>query len=1208
MRGMLAYFVRHRTAANLILVIMIALGLAAATQLRAQFFPDVVVENVRVSVAWDGAGPDDMDRGVVSVLEPAVAAVEGVEGTLSTSREGSASIRIDFEPGWDMARAAGDVETAVGQVLNSLPDGADDPVITRGAWRDRVTEVVISGPVGVEQLSSYGDEFLARLFREGVTRTSMSGVEGRSILVTATEASLIRHDVTLRQIANAIGAGAETRPAGDVGSGARLRTGVEKRTAEEIAAIVVRSDAQGRTLTVGEVAEVREEGITRNRAYFRGDFPAVQINVDRSAAGDAIGIQNTVEQIATEMEATLPEGVTIELIRTRAEAISDRLNILLSNGLMGLALVVGLLFLFLSARTAFWVAAGIPVAMLATLALMFAFGLTLNMISLFALLICLGIVVDDAIVVGEHADYRHRELGESPVLAATNAAERMSLPVVSATITTVIAFAGLAVISGRFGQLIADIPFTVSVVLLASLIECFLILPAHMRHALEAQERAARGHVLSLFAGLALIPVAIGLAVAGLAGLQPRFEGDWALIGEAWEVFPMLTVGYAFPGWSLPLGATLVSALGLLVLVILSGRVRATLAGPWYDAPSRVVNRGFEALRRRVFRPFIALVIRARYPVLALSFVALAGAISLFQQGDVTWRFFNNPEENSVSGNIAMLPGTPREETRAMVRELDRATNAVGARFAQETGVNPIVFVMTQVGGTTGRGLSGADQKEPDELGSITIELLDADLRPMSSRDVVSAIQDEVRRAPNLETFSFRRWGGGPGGDNLDVKFYGSDIGTLKAASQALISRMGQFGEVSGLEDTLPYDKSELALELTPRGAALGFTIDGVGTTLRDRLAGIEAARFPEGTRNATVTVRLDPTELTADFLDKTHVTGPDGAFVRLSEVVSVRESLGFASIRREDGLRVVTVTGEISEDDPARADEISTLMRSEILPDIASRYGVEYVEGGLAQQERDFLSEAMIGFALCLLGIYLTLAWIFSSWLRPIVVMAIIPFGLVGTIWGHYIWDVPLSMFTVVGLIGMTGIIINDSIVLITRMDERAKGRAIVPAVIDAVSDRLRAVLLTTLTTVLGLAPLLYETSQQAQFLKPTVITLVYGLGFGMVLVLVIVPSLVIVQRDVGLALRGLRRMGRGTHVPARARWIMGLTGVGMVAVIAATVGAYGLTGAMPFGFGLPGAMGALVAMGLGLIGVFTLAVLMGWISSRSVRRRAPA
>lgn len=1195
MGGILAYFVRHRTAANLVLVIMIALGLAAATQLRAQFFPDVVVENVRVSVSWDGAGPEDMDRGVISVLEPAVAAVEGVESTLSTSREGQATVRIDFEPGWDMARAAGDIETSVGQVLNNLPDGADDPVITRGAWRDRVTEVVISGPVGVEQLSSYGDEFLARLFREGVTRTSMSGVEGRSILVTASEASLIRNDVTLREIANAIGSGAETRPAGDVGNGARLRTGVEKRTAEEIAAIIVRSDTEGRTLTVADVAQVEEEGITRNRAYFRGDNPAIQINVDRSAAGDAIGIQETVEQVAADMEATLPDGVTVELIRTRAEAISDRLNILLSNGLMGLALVVILLFLFLSARTAFWVAAGIPVAMLATLAFMFAFGLTLNMISLFALLICLGIVVDDAIVVGEHADYRHRELGETPTEAATQAARRMSMPVVSATITTVIAFSALTVISGRFGQLISDIPFTVSVVLLASLIECFLILPAHMRHALEGQEKAARGHVLSLFAALALLPITAGLFVAGLLGLQPALSGDWAFVGEGWELLPMLSIGYTFPGMTAPLIATLAVALGLLATVWMSPRTRTALAGPWYDAPSRVVNRYFERIRERLFRPFIKLVIRARYPVLALCFLALAGVASLFQSGDVTWRFFNNPEQSSVSGNIAMLPGATREDTRAMVRELDRATNAVGARFEEETGVNPIVFVMTQVGGTTGRGLTGQDTKEPDQLGSITIELMDADARPMSSREVVAAIQDEVQRAPKLEVFSFRNWASGPGGDNLDVKFYGSDISTLKAASEALVTRMGQFAEVSGLEDTLPYDKAELALELTPRGAALGFTIDAVGSALRDRLAGIEAARFPEGTRSATVTVRLDPDELTADFLEKTHVTGPDGAFVRLSEVVSVSESLGFASIRREDGLRVVTVTGEISEDDAARADEIVTLMRDDILPSIASRFGVEYVEGGLAQQERDFLGEAAIGFALCLLGIYLTLAWIFSSWLRPIVVMAIIPFGLVGTIWGHYIWDVPLSMFTVVGLIGMTGIIINDSIVLITRMDERAEGRAIVPAVVDAVADRLRAVLLTTLTTVLGLAPLLYESSQQAQFLMPTVITLVYGLGFGMVLVLLIVPSLVIVQRDVGLALRGLRRMGR---VRGTAQWIMGGAAIGMIGVLAVTIRSFAGSDADP--------MRALGMMAAGLITVFAVAIVVGWISSRFAQKPA--
>ena len=366
--GILSYFTRHKTAANLLLVMMLVLGVISMTQIRSQFFPDIIIDSVTVTTKWDGAGPEDVDNGIVALLEPALLTVEGIESSTSTATEGRARIRLEFEPGWDMARAADDVKVAVDSITG-LPEGADEPEVRRGAWRDRVTDVVISGPVSPDQLGRFADEFSARLFRAGVTRTTIRGVAAPEIEVNAPELSLIRNDITLRQIADAIAQEAETDPAGDVAGGAaRVRTGVEKRTAEEVNNIVVRSNPDGSKLRVGDVAEVIVRGITRNRSYFVGDNPAVSIRVDRADQGDAIAMQNTVAEVAAEMQSVLPEGVTIELIRTRAQAITDRLNILVDNGLMGLGLVVILLFIFLNARTAFWVAAGIPAATFAAVA------------------------------------------------------------------------------------------------------------------------------------------------------------------------------------------------------------------------------------------------------------------------------------------------------------------------------------------------------------------------------------------------------------------------------------------------------------------------------------------------------------------------------------------------------------------------------------------------------------------------------------------------------------------------------------------------------------------------------------------------------------------------------------------------------------------------------------------------------------------------
>ncbi|MCA0846540.1 efflux RND transporter permease subunit [Salipiger thiooxidans] len=1071
-RGILSYFTRHPTVANLLLVILLASGLLAVPNMRAQFFPDVVDDDVTVRVTWEGAGPEDVDSGIVQLLEPTLLAVEGVVSSESMSREGSASIELEFEPGYDMMKAVDDIQAAVDSVTE-LPEDAEDPTIRSGGWRDRVTDVVITGPVATAQLARFADEFVLRLFSEGVTRTTIRGLAAPQVIVEVPTRNLIAHDVTMQEIATAIAGEVDANPAGDVsGANARVRTGVEKRSADDIAAIVLRSEQDGTKLTVGDVATVRVEGIDRARTYFVGGNPAISIRVDRSAQGDAIEIQHTVEDVARSFQAALPEGTSVDLIRTRAEAITARLNILLENGATGLLLVVVLLFLFLNARTALWVAAGIPTSMLAALALMYASGLTINMISLFALIITLGIVVDDAIVVGEHADHMSRH-GYGPVEASELAARRMALPVFSSTLTTVIAFFGLTAISGRFGQMIQDIPFTVIAVLLASLVECFLILPNHMAHAIA---HSRKQH--------------------------------------------------------------------------------------WYDMPSRMVNRGFRWVRERLFRPFMAGVIRARYVVLAGAVLAFASQAALFIRGDVQWRFFNSPEQPSITGNFAMAPGAKRADTLEQMRMLQRMADELGREYEDRYGRNPIDYVIAEIGGNAGPGLAGSDSKDEDQLGGISIELIDADLRPYSSFAFVGELQERVERHPLVETISFRGWRSGPGDSALDVQFFGATSETLKAAAEDLKTALLRFPEVSAVEDNLSYDKDELVLELTPQGKALGFTIDALGTVLRHRIGGIEAATYPDGPRSTEIRVELPETEQTADFLERTQLRTPEGAYVPLADLVSVTRQTGFSTVRRENGIRLISVTGDISEDDADRATEIMQALEQEILPSIAERRQIEFRMAGLSEQEDAFLSDARTGLTLVLLGIYLVLAWVFASWTRPLVVMSVIPFGLVGTIYGHALWEVPMSMFTVVGILGMTGIIINDSIVLVTQIDEYAPDRGMFRAIIDGTADRLRPVFLTTATTVLGLAPLLYERSADAQFLKPTVITLVYGLGFGMLLVLMVVPALIAVQHDIARRLAAFRRGVRFRMAPVRA--LMGLALAAVLLWLGATMGHVAVTGAL--------------------------------------------
>jgi len=1073
--GIISYFTRHPTLANLILVVLLAAGLITAPKMRNQFFPDVVFETVSVNVKWPGAGAEDIDRSIVQFLEPVLMSIEGVDSTSSQSKEGSTSIKLTFDSGWDMSRATDDIQEAVDSV-SELPEDAEDPSVRRGGWRDRVADAIISGPVSFEQLGQFADEMVVRLFAAGVTKTTVSGFAAPETIVEISSINLIKNDLSMVEIAKAIKGEASTDPAGDVtGSNSRVRTGVAKRTAEQIRGIALRSNPDGSKLLIGDVARVSVGQKNRNRAYFVNKDPAISVTIERSSQGDAIEIQEIVEDVAAELQSILPARVSIELIRARAEAITGRISILLENGLLGLGLVVLLLFLFLNARTAIWVAAGVPVAMAGAVALMYAAGLTFNMISLFALIITLGIVVDDAIVVGEHADFRFKKLGEDPTTAAENAAKRMASPVFCATITTIIAFFGLVAIGGRFGSLIADIPYTVVVVLLVSFVECFLILPHHMAHALKSASKER-----------------------------------------------------------------------------------------WYDFPSRTINKGFEFLKENVFRKLMTLIIRFRYPVIAGALVILCGQAVLLVSGEVKWRFFNSPEQGSISGNFAMLASAKRSDTLEMAEEMQRATSEVALKYEKEFGKSPIEYVLYQVGGNS-RRISGQEAKDTDLLGALSIELIDADLRPYSSYKFIADLQDAVRRHPMLEVLSFRNWASGPGSDSLDIRFYGANSEVLKKSAESLKGALLKYPEVSGVEDSLSYDKEELILDLTPQGQALGFSIGDLGQVLRDRLNGIEAVTYPDGVRSAKIKVIIPANELTSSFLESTFLRAQGGEYVPLSDIVTVISKIGFSSVKRENGIQLISVTGEIDEDNVDAIEEIEKQLRIEILPKIEQDFGVSSEFSGLAKQESDFLADAQFATIISMVGIFLTLCWVFSSWARPLVIMLIIPFGLVGTIYGHNTWDVPMSMFSIIGLIGMTGIIINDSIVLVTTIDEYAEDRGLIPAIIDGTCDRLRPVILTSLTTILGLAPLLFETSRHAQFLRPTVITLTYGLGFGLLLVLLIVPSLIAVQSDIQKQVVAFRR-SLGLQKKGQAlRITIGILSLLVMISFSTNLGAYLYNGSLP-------------------------------------------
>ncbi len=1045
----IAYFLRHRTIAHLLMLCMLLAGVIAASRMRAQYFPDVVATAVSVSVAWPDAGAEDVDRAIIDRIEPALMRLDRVARVSSQASEGQASISLEFEPGTDLAVATDAVEAAIAAVAD-LPDDAEDAVVRQEVWRDRVTDVVITGPVGVDQLARFADEFTSRLYEAGITRTTIQGLTAADVEIEVPTIALLRHDITLAEIAAAIAQTVSSGPVGELeGGSARLRTGADLRSTLDLGNVVLRTLANGEKLVLSDIATLTAAGLDQRRAAFVGENPAITIRVDRSDTGDAIAIQDSVAKVAASLTATLPPGVSLDLARSRADLIADRLTLLVDNALAGLGMVVVLLFLFLNARTAFWVASGVPIAILAGLAIMYAAGLTLNMISLFAMIITVGIIVDDAIIVAEHTDHRVRHLGEAPQTAAERAITRLAGPIFASTLIIVIAFLGLIVIGGPFGALIAAIPFTVIAILLASLVECFYILPNHLAHAL-----------------------------------------------------------------------------------------RDVATRRWYDWPSIQVNRGLDWFNVHATRPVIRAVLVARYPVVACALFLLATQAAAFLRGDVAYRFFVAPEQAVVTGSFAMAEGATRADSLAMMRELQRAAAATGKAFEAEHGRNPVRYSLAEVGGNAGRNLAGAEGKSADLLGGISLELIDPDLRPYSALAFATAVQDEVQNHPLLEEISFRGARFGPSGDSLSVDLFSTSTSDLLAASAALRTALAAYPVVTGLEDTLDQDANDLVVNLTPMGQSLGFDAASLSRSLRDHLNGIEVANFPDGTRSGSVRVTVPASERAGDVLDTMRLPTALGDYLPLSDVVSVQIRPGLGSILRENGKQVVTVSGDVIEDMPAEAAKVEADLIATILPRIGADHGVTYRLSGQSAQEDAFLADAGIAFVLCLVGIYICLAWITARWFRPFLVMAVIPFGIAGAVWGHWVWDLPLSLFSIVGLITMAGIITNDAIVLVSTVDEYAETQAIRPAIVNAVVNRLRPIFLTSSTNIVGLAPLLYERSSQAEFLKSTVVTFVFGLSAGLLLILFVVPAILMIDADVQRAFAAFRKAawGQGRH-PAGIR-----------------------------------------------------------------------
>lgn len=1022
--GLIATFARHPTAANLVIALMVVSGLFAVAQINRQFFPDFGIDFVTIIVTWPGASAEDVDSNIVQAIEPDVRFLNGVETVTSSSYEGVANIAVEFEPGHNMQEALADVESAIAQ-LRTLPEDAEEPEISRIVRYETISKLVISGPFPESSLKHVAKKVRDDLLDLGIDRIDLFGARDEEIWVDIDPSVLRRFDLKLSEIAERIGASSQDLPSGEIAGGEQqVRSLGLKRTAAEVQDIEIKAFPDGRKVFLRDIARVREAFKDTNRLAFRHGHPAVELNIRRAINTDALDIAETVREYVEGVAATLPPTLTLEQYDVRAKSIQQRIQLLVNNGLGGLVLVLGVLFLFLNARVAFWIAAGIPAAMLAAVGIMWVSGQTINMISMFGMIMAIGIVVDDAIVVGEHAEARFRQ-GLDPLAAAIAGANRMAAPVISATLTTIAAFMPLFLISGIMGQIIAAIPFVVIAVLLASLVECFLVLPGHLRHALRVD------------------------------------------VGEPGRL----------------------------------GRLKRR----FYDA--------FDRFRYGIFKRSVTRAVHFRYVTIAVGIAALVIAVATLIGGRVGYTFFPSPEADKIYANIEMVSGTPRARTREMLLEVERALYRA-AKKLEGADDDLVEMSLGKLGVPVGPQRGGEPAGSSDTVGGLVVELKTSDSRAVSAAAVMDAWRKEVRPQPGVETFTVTAQQSGPAGRTLDIRLRGGSVQDLKSAAAAVAELLARYPGVTDVDDNLPIGKPEVILEVTPRGEALGFTTEEVGRQVRNAIDGAVAKRFPRADEEVWVRVQLDRRYVDTAMLDRLYLRSPTGAEVPLGEIVTMRKETGFERIRRENGRREVSITAEID----AAVSRPGAVLRGLVeqgLVEIVDEFGVDYEFSGRAEDQaeasKDMRSGGLLGLAL----IYIILAWVFSSYLRPFVVMSIIPLGFVGAVLGHFLWGMDLTILSVFAILGLSGIVINDSIVLVTTIDERRKAESVESAAVNGACDRLRAVVLTSATTIGGLTPILFETSLQAQFLIPMALTIVFGLVVTTFVVLLLVPALIVVQAD---------------------------------------------------------------------------------------------
>ncbi len=1048
MKTVLAAFARNTVFANILLVIIFMSGWLATKSMIRENFPEFSLDMVIVSVPYPGADPEEVEEGICRKIEEAIEGVEGIKQYTTESHENHGSANIEVKENYDVNAVLDDVRTKI-NAISTFPVDAEKPVIYELTLKDPVIMLYLSGDMSERRLKEWSEKIKDEIQQlPPVSQVGIFGTREYEIGIEVSEERLREYGLSFDQVTDAVRRSNLNLAGGTIrtqGEEIRIRTMGRKYSGAELSAIVVVATPQGDIVTLDRVADI-VDGFSEDpiEATINGN-PSVMLIVYKTKEEDALAISKAAQKFIAEKNTVLPAGADFKVLYDNTEMLRDRINLLVKNGIIGLAIVFALLWMFLNLRLSFWGGMGIPISIAGALAIVWSIGGTINMISLFGFIMVLGIVVDDAIVVGE-AIYVHRKSGKPPLQAAVDGVCEVGMPVVAAVVTTIVAFIPLAYVGGIMGKFIAIMPVVVIACLAVSLVECLILLPAHLSHLPDPKVDAENQ-----------------------SNLQRRIE-----------------------------------------------------------MVHRLTSTGLEWFVKNVYYPFLRHALNWRYVSLCTALALLLITIGLVRGGIIKFEVFPGIDGFIMTSTVEFPAGTPPAVTRESLDQVEAALLRLADRTATKSGEPLIADRLTLVGGT----LSDIPSFGP-QYGAVQAILLPSEKRGHHVDDLMVAWEKEVGRISGVKSLTFAGLSAGPPGAPIEVWLQGNDMDHILAAADELMVRLHKFDGVYQIRSDFSPGKNEMRLTLKPEARALGLTVNDLARQVYTGYYGDEAVRLQRGRDDIRIKVRYTADERSRiSDLERVRIRTREGHEVPLFSVATVTFAPGFSTITRTDGLRRVTVSADV-DSNKANANEIFAELVKNFFPNLRDKYpDVHVALQGEQKKMRESFSSLFVGYPLAILGIFVIVATMFRSYIQPFVIMFAIPFGIIGSIWGHLLMGYDLSIMSIFGMVALTGVVVNDAIVLIERVNENlAEGLPFFEAIRMGGVRRFRAIFLTSLSTVGGLAPMIMETNLQAKFLIPMALSLASGVIFATVLTLVLIPSLLVILND-------FRRLGfryRYGHWPTR-------------------------------------------------------------------------